>query len=78
MLKSQNQQIKVGLVAAQIFKEIKWNIQRLILEFFTNCNCFWDSVANPGFSRPEMFANNLRLKSDESRYFFLLLFYSHI
>jgi hypothetical protein len=29
-------EIKLGLVAAQIFTEIKWNIHRLILEFFTN------------------------------------------
>jgi hypothetical protein len=25
--------MKLGFVAAQIFTEIKWNIQRLILEF---------------------------------------------
>jgi hypothetical protein len=40
------QQIKnLGFFAAQIFRERKWNIQKLNLEFFVNLKCFWDSLA---------------------------------
>jgi hypothetical protein len=38
------QQINHGFYSAQIFRERKWNIQRLNLEFFINLQSFWASA----------------------------------